>query len=494
MQRKSLFSRYFTMCLMIIMSSMLVLGLVLLLLSTQYFKTDRLQILERNAREAASITAEVYAMSAGQYLDVRTVQSNFQILAEAFEADIFFVDASGKTLVCTDEGSCNHSTYLLDRTILSQALSRGYRELGRLGGLYPEPRYTVGVPVAYQGMYIGAVFASCSAAGLYIYLGEVFKMFLLGALLVMLVASVIIYFSTERLVSPLRGMVRAAESFAKGDFTVRVPVEGYDEVVRLARAFNDMASSLATLEGARRSFVANVSHELKTPMTTIGGFIDGILDGTIPPEQQPHYLGIVSQEVKRLSRLVVSMLGIARIEAGEMTLKPAPVDVNEIVCRTVFTFERQIEDKHLEIRGLDAGKVMAQADSDLVHQVVYNLIENAVKFTPEGGYIALRYETRGGMVYTGVKNSGEGIEKEEIPKLFDRFYKTDKSRSVDKKGVGLGLYIVRTLVNLQGGEITVKSAQGEYSEFIFSLPVVPKSSSLFKKAERPEKETQPSEG
>jgi signal transduction histidine kinase len=318
------------------------------------------------------------------------------------------------------------------------------------------------------------------------FLKDVFRIFLIGALLVFAVACIVVYFSTEAMVRPLRTMVRATDSFARGDFSARVPLEGDEEIQQLARAINNMAANLATLEDTRRSFIANVSHELKTPMTTIGGFVDGILDGTIPAERYPYYLGIISTEVRRLSRMVASMLNISRMEAGEMPLNPCPVDVHELICRTFLGFERPIEEKKIDVQGLDSDRMMAEADPDLVSQIVYNLIENAVKFTPVEGAISVSYQTDGRMLRVAIRNSGSGIPKEEIPHLFERFYKSDRSRGIDKKGVGLGLYIVKTLVHLQGGEITVKSAAGEYTEFIFTLPQPPAKSG--KKASRiPEK-------
>ena len=203
---------------------------------------------------------------------------------------------------------------------------------------------------------------------------------------------------------------------------------------------------------------------------TIGGFIDGILDGTVPEEKRKQYLEIVSEEIKRLSRLVKSMLSIARIEAGDMKMNPTDFDVNELVCRTVFAFEQKIEEKKLEIMGLESDEVLVKADNDLVHQVVYNLIDNAVKFVNEGGIISFGFEQKDGKVFVSVKNTGEGIAQQELPRLFDRFYKTDKSRSLDKTGVGLGLYIVQTIVNQHKGDLIVKSVEGEYTEFTFSLP------------------------
>lgn len=300
-------------------------------------------------------------------------------------------------------------------------------------------------------------------------------MFIISSLAVLILAFAAVYFITADLVRPLRKMVAATQSFSKGDFTVRVPVESYDEIGQLAISFNNMATSLATTEVARRSFTANVSHELRTPMTTIAGFIDGILDGTIPPEKRDDYLKIVSEEIKRLSRLVRSMLNIARIEAGELELRPDLFDVNDTVIRTVFTFEQPLEAKNIEVRGLDGGKVMVEADPDLIHQVVYNLIENAVKFCNEGGFIDVNYSEDDSYTSVGIRNTGDGIPKDEIPHIFDRFYKADKSRSRDKGGAGLGLHIVRSIVNLHGGDIIVRSVEGEYCEFVFTIPKPHKS-------------------
>ncbi len=313
-------------------------------------------------------------------------------------------------------------------------------------------------------------------------------MYVISAALVMLIAFIIIYFVTSNMVRPLQDMLAATQSFSKGEFSIRVPVEGDDEIAMLAAAFNSMASSLAVMESTRRSFTANVSHELKTPMTTIGGFIDGILDGTIPPERQGYYLRIVSGEVQRLSRMVQSMLAIARIEAGELTIAPVPVEITDIVTRTVFTFEQRLEGKQIEVRGLDAEKHLVEADADLIHQVVYNLVDNAVKFVDQGGYLEFAYHTEGNMTFISVKNSGAGVAPEEIPKLFDRFYKSDKSRSLDKNGVGLGLSIVKTIMNLHNGDIYIRSEPGQYTEFVFSLPTSVQKKSLFRKHEKPKEE------
>ena len=274
-----------------------------------------------------------------------------------------------------------------------------------------------------------------------------------------------------QLTKPLQQMAKAAKAFGNGDFSIRVNVKSNDEIGELAQAFNSMADSLAASEGMRRSFVANVSHELKTPMTTIAGFIDGILDGTIPPEREKYYLNIVTVEIKRLSRLVTSMLALSRIDSGELKMVTQTFNISDTVLNTFLTFEQKIEERKINILGLGDNKpVFIEGDPDMIHQVIYNLVENAAKFTNEGGDITVNVEEKGNDAFVTIKNTGAGIPKEQLQFIFDRFYKTDKSRSHDKNGMGLGLYIVKTIIQLHGGEIKADSVEGEYTQFWIRLP------------------------
>ena len=206
-------------------------------------------------------------------------------------------------------------------------------------------------------------------------------------------------------------------------------------------------------------------------MTTIGGFIDGILDGTIGEEKQQYYLEIVSQEVKRLSRLVQSMLSMARLESGEFALKKETFDLSELVCTVTISQEQRIEQKNIEILGLDEiGNVSIYADKDLMHQAVYNLVDNAIEFANEGGTIKFALESKNGVTHLSVKNTGRGIPEGDIPYVFDRFYKVDKSRSASKNSTGLGLYIVKTIINAHLGKVSVTSKENEFTEFKVSIP------------------------
>ena len=440
--QRSLFRKYFSVCCSVVLMSIVILGILFMVFAAQYFKEDKLGALEKNAEYAAELTLEHVVSIDGVYqiVDYNSSLTTAWIpMAKSMDADIYLSNLSGEVLLCTHRSTCSHKAYGINEDIINKTKEDGiYKEVGKMGEIYKSSYYTVGVPLKLSdGRIAGIVFASTSAQELTDFMGEILKMFLLSALVMMVVTFAVVYVVTGNLVRPLREMVKATESFAKGDFSV--------------------------------------SHELKTPMTSIAGFIDGILDGTIPPEKERHYLTIVSDEVKRLSRLVRSMLNIAKIEAGEMKLNPTVFDVNEAVLSSIFTFEQTIESKHLEIKGLDAGKIMVEADEDLIHQVVYNLLENAVKFVNEGGYIEVSYTVDAKRTYINIKNSGEGIPKDEISKVFDRFYKTDRSRSIDKTGVGLGLHIVRSIVNLHQGEVIVRSVEGEYCEFSFSVATAPKA-------------------
>ena len=220
----------------------------------------------------------------------------------------------------------------------------------------------------------------------YGYAKRMLQIFLVAALFSLVLSFLAVYYLSYRLTRPLRDMATATEHYSQGDFSYKVRVRGHDEVAQLSEAFNTMAMSLSALESSRRSFVANVSHELKTPMTSIGGFIDGMLDGTISEDKYDYYLRIVSDEVKRLSRLVTGMLNMSKLEAGEMQINLKQFDISADIFKTLLSFERKINDKDIEIVGLDKMESMiVSADEDMMMQVIYNLIDNAVKFTPQNG-------------------------------------------------------------------------------------------------------------
>ena len=289
---------------------------------------------------------------------------------------------------------------------------------------------------------------------------------------VMMAAVIAAYFITDRIVNPLKKMTSAAKKFAKGDFSVRVSVsKSNDEVAELGKAFNNMADSLESLEKMRNSFLANVSHDLRTPMTTIAGFIEGINSGAIPPEKHEYYLGIISAEVHRLSRLVSQLLDVSRLESGERKFNFTDFDIAEVARIILISFEQKIEDKRLDVE-FDAENdgMYARADKDAIYQVLYNLCHNAIKFAREEGKFRIRIsritDTK---IKISVYNQGQTLTEEDSKMVFDRFYKSDKSRGLDKSGVGLGLYICKTIVDAHGETIGVDCSDGEGCDFWFTV-------------------------
>ncbi|MBR0485039.1 MAG: HAMP domain-containing histidine kinase [Oscillospiraceae bacterium] len=293
---------------------------------------------------------------------------------------------------------------------------------------------------------------------------------ILCLLAVMVLFMILFHFGASKLDDQLDEITKIANQYAEGDFSSRVSLPEQATMYPLGCTLNRMAEFIEQNETTRRNFVANVSHELRTPMTTIAGFADGILDGTIPPAQHKKYLKIITEEIHRLKTLVQSMLNLTKFEAGEMQIHLAETNIAQLLIRTVLMFEKRINDKHVDVEGLEDASLMLRADEDLMFQVLYNLIENAVKFVNEGGVISFQLYTEDKTAHICIKNTGEGLADDELPRIFDRFYKTDTSRSQDRTGLGLGLSISRKIVHLHQGHIVVKSVKGEYTSFELQIP------------------------
>jgi len=479
--RKNLFVKYMFRTILVLLICVTVLGVSLTTVVSRYFINEKQKLLLENANNISEMTSNL--AETNNLIDPR-MQSMLSVFGDSIDADLFIVNNLGDTLYCSCESSeCVHKVKKVPLSLL-EVIKRGpLSQNGTFNGFYKENQYILGVPIKISdGTVVGAVFAIAPTSGFESFRSDVINMFLLSAVLAIVLSFALLFFLNYSLVYPLRTMVSAAKAFGTGDFSKRVTVSSEDEIGQLAAAFNNMAVSLSSLEGMRRSFIANVSHELRTPMTTIGGFIDGILDGTIEHDKEEYYLNIVSAEVKRLTRLVKSMLDLSRIDAGQMEIHSEEFDICEVIYQTLISFETKIEEHRINVRGLDLlKKTELYADPDLIHQVVYNLIENAVKFTNEGGIIEVDVYEKNNMVNVSVKNSGIGIKEEYLSSVFDRFYKTDQSRNADKRGVGLGLFIVKTIIALHNGTITVRSIENSYCEFVFSLP---KGKEKLKGAER----------
>ena len=467
---------------LIIVVSFMLLILIIGNIINGYSQQAKTEVITNSAAAAYTYVDENYQKDVPfeQY-----IAENRHSTAEILQA--LTVNADGITIMLTDDDG----TLLMGCGVEQEMLMVGQmlpmeqlqevldgqhvRTKDTFDGLFDEAHIVHAHPMMHENDVYGVLLVCAGSSDWRDLRDSTVQVIMAASLWVMLAALIAFYFITERIITPLKEMSRAAKSFAAGKFDVRVPVHGNDEVAELARAMNHMAQSLEALDNMRTSFMANVSHDLRTPMTTISGFIDGILDGVIPADQQTYYLGIVSEEVKRLSRLVTQLLDLSRIQAGDRKFVSAPFDICEVCRLILISFEQKIDQKQLDVEfDCEDENMFVLADRDAMYQIVYNLVDNAVKFSKERGTlrISLHRVKKGQKVRVRVYNQGQGIRKEDLPYVFERFYKSDKSRGLDKKGVGLGLYIVKTIIEAHHESIAVDSVAGEWCEFTFTLPEI----------------------
>ena len=457
--------------------------LTLFLLGTSFFSLSYNYARSQQSDELldrAEIMSRLYVdyLESGRYLNIEDLRNDpgFQQLASfgATVSDVQFMicDTEGHVLLSTDENLSGKVVTMpeeMTREILEEG-STSHRD--DLDGLYEQKRMVVGVPVVNRDTdrTVGVVYAvSLSTSADTMWQGFV-GLFFMTAFVVLMIAFMASSITAMRQVQPIREMVQATRQYAEGDFDVRMKDYGQrDEMGELAASFNNMAESFQQTERQRREFIANISHELKTPMTTIAGYTDGILDGTIPPENERQYLQIISNESRRLSRLVRRMLDVSQLQVMDPLKSGSHFDICESMRRVLISMEKKITDRHLDVDAdIPEEPILVRGDNDMITQVIYNLLENATKFAREGTTLYLGVTTIDGKARVTVRNLGDTIPAEELPLLFERFHKSDKSRSEDKDGVGLGLYIVKTILEQHKEKINVTSENG-VTTFAFSL-------------------------
>lgn len=486
--KKSIFIRYISTFLLIIFISFFVLTLIITSMTIRSENKEKQEVAENTS---VYITEYLISEFSSSFiptdfehfvaLRINDISNMIDILSKnAEKMTILITDPMGKILVSTDNlytGKIEDSRVL--NAVREKESSKLYTDVS---GLLDRKYGVIVTPFQYSfpETPAGALIVCYSAGSPNdLAIGTV-KTIVLASLWVMIASFVVIYFITEKIVAPIKQMTYATRNFAKGKFDVKTPVVGEDEIAELATAFNSMADALANYEYTRSSFLANVSHDLRTPMTSIAGFIDGILEGAIPPEKQPHYLEIIGQEIKRLSRLVNSLLDISRMEAGNRKFEKKPFDVCEMARIILLSFESKIEDKYLDVEfDAEEDRLMVFSDQDAINQVLYNLCDNAVKFSPKGGKFRIKIRETPNKAMIQVYNEGEGIPNEDLPYVFDRFYKSDRSRGLDKTGVGLGLYICKTIMSNLEEDISVNGVYGQYCEFTIKLTKYKEDKSSF---------------
>lgn len=477
---KSIYFKNFAATAAMVVVSFFILGMAFVFLGRSYVINNYRAGMLANAEE---VRHNAQAMARDGSLKDWGLRMTISSLSQITGNHIFLCDPSGTVVSCSDMNiACVHIGQQIGGVPFS-ALAAGERldQVSTLGSFYSTPHYVVAEAIESPDgeSLMGYVFVTAQSGTIVDSWDTFVWVFLAASAAVMTLALLLAFMTSKRMAMPLDEMARATRSFAHGDFSVRVEEDDRtDEVGALVSAFNSMADSLERSEQRRNDFIANISHELKTPMTTIAGFADGLLDGTIPASEQDKYLATIADETRRLSRLVRSMLDLSRLEsAGTDLTRRREFDILEVIISTLLNFEPRATEKRLDVDlQLPENHVNVLADPDAITRVVYNLLDNAVKFAAEGSVLTVSLWKTDGKAYVSVKDRGETIPESDLPFIFDRFHKSDRSRSLDREGVGLGLYLVKRILDAHGEDIVVTSRDGA-TEFVFSLTLAPQKKS-----------------
>ncbi len=475
---KSIYKRQLVMMVSIVAVSFTLLSAAFMLLSYRYILSEKRQALERNAEDIASLTSRYISSAWGGDIQGEAFRNSLYLIVRSSDSYVVLSDTEGSMIYACDGDTYYSVDKRVPESVTRQVLQQGkFTGMSDLGGLFDKNSYVVGVPFVLTRGTIsviqGIVLVSTDTAAVQSMWQDTVAIFFFVAVIVLMIAVVASSLFASYQSRPLNEMAEAARKFGQGEFDTRVT--GYenrgDEIGALAEAFNSMANSLEKVESQRADFIANVSHELKTPMTTIAGFAEGILDGTIPQEREKESLQIIVSETRRLSRLVRRMLDLSRLNAlAESTITAQEqFDLTEVMSRVIVSLEGKITGRKLDVDvQMPDEKLMVWGDPDSITQVCYNLLDNAAKFAATGSVITIVITKKDGKACTTVRNLGATIPKDELPVLFDRFHKADYSRSMDREGVGLGLYIVKTILGNLKEDIHVTSEDG-VTEFTFTL-------------------------
>ncbi len=474
--KKSIFTKYTFAFLVIIVVSFSALALIITSMLIRQTNDMRKENAAENGSYLVGFIEDGYGAAGRGLSFTEFVNENSALITGVL--DSLMTTADMESILITDEkcviiASTDQTLNGLDITSADglEALKSGETVFSHstLNDIYEKKLGKMCLPVMSGDVSVGLVVVCFDLSHIDPLTSGIIKTIIVSSLWVMIVTLIAVYCINSGVATPIQQMSRATKLFSSGKFDVRINVSGEDEIAELAEGFNNMADSLSSLEYMRSSFLAGVSHDLRTPMTTISGYIDGMLSGAIPPDKYEHYLNIISAEVKRLSRLVGSMLDISRIQAGDRKFEKQSFDICETARLVLISFEERIEKKNLDVEFDCPEHLDVFSDKDAVHQILYNLCENAIKFSNEGGKYRISIKTSGKKALVSVFDEGIGIPPEDLPYVFDRFYKSDKSRSLDKSGVGLGLFIVRTMIEALGEKISVNSEYGKNCEFVFTV-------------------------
>ena len=439
-------------------------------MTMHYLTAQKAEDLYREANYISSNFVGNYNSDTADADSLSGIRSHFQALGTYLEAEIWLVNSDGTLLIDSGNTSPDSSAAVIEDFDATDMGSK-YYQVGDFYGLFSEETLTVAAPVTYNYRPRGYVLIHLPMENLYEERDALLNITYLTLLFLFAFSLLILAVFTFAVYRPLLKITSAARHYAEGDFSYASEIEGEDEIGQLSATLNYMAHELGETDEYQKKFVANISHDFRSPLTSIKGYIEAILDGTIPPEMQEKYLNIVLMETERLTKLTNGLLTLNSFDTKKNRLEITDFDINAVIKDTVASFEGRCTSRHISIALVfDDHQQLVLADMGKIQQVLYNLLDNAIKFSPDHSEITIETTLRHEKVFISVKDQGIGIPRDSMKKIWERFYKTDTSRGKDKKGTGLGLSIVKEIITSHGEHINAISTEGVGTEFIFTLP------------------------
>ena len=419
----------------------------------------------------ATLIADTYA--SGLYTNdasLESVKTQLDMLSVYLDSTIWIINPSGRMVLSTSL-PLNVDDVIMIESFDPTITAGSYYNVGNFFDSFDEDMLNVIAPITSEYKVKGYVVIHYPMTSIVKSCNNLLTISYITLGILLLLSLIILLFFTEIVYIPLRKITYATEQYASGNMHYEFQVDSDDEIGYLAACLNYMASEIARSGDDQKKFVANISHDFRSPLTSIRGYLEAMLDGTIPPELHEKYLQIVLNETDRLTKLTNSLLTLNNLNTKGMLLDKTDFDINQVIRNTAASFEGTCRKKTIAIELMLTGDVMyVNADMGKIQQVLYNLLDNAIKFSHHDSVIRIETSEKKHKLFVSVKDSGIGIPKDDLKLIWERFYKSDLSRGKDKKGTGLGLSIVKEIIASHGEHINVISTEGVGTEFIFSLP------------------------
>ena len=422
-------------------------------------------------RESALISSSYAENYFSKSMTLEEIRTQLSTLSAYLSSEIWIVDTRGNIILNTAKPTLAESVESIPNFDVTDFGSK-YYQVGTFYDQFSAETLSVFSPITVNYKVRGYVIIHKPTTSLVNYANGLIMLSYETLALLFFAAFIVLILFTYVVYIPIRKITKAADAYAQGNFETKIDIHSNDEIGYLAASLNYMANELSTLEDDQKKFVSNVSHDFRSPLTSIKGYVEAMLDGTIPVEMQDKYLNIILFETERLNKLTKSLLELNRYGKHGVMLDVTSFDINQMIRTTALTFEGACSAKKISFNLILSGESLyVNADFGKIQQVLYNLIDNAIKFSHNDSSIKIETTEKNEKVFVSVKDTGIGIPKDSLNKIWDRFYKTDLSRGKDKKGTGLGLAIVKEIINAHGENINVISTEGVGTEFIFTLPM-----------------------